>query len=388
MDDIEVLRAIAVIFTLVGHLVRLIPWSSNPIYATGKYGAWWAGVDLFFCISGFVIARDIIGRLEAARNSRQFWRVTAAFWIKRIFRIWPTSWLWMTVILVASLALRKTDTFAPFPQALLDFTASAIQMQNFHAWICASSGHLMQCDAAAPWWSLSLEEQFYIALPLTTLLLGKRLRYALLAIVAVQFFLPRTPASFLYYIRTDAIALGVLLAMFRTMPFPLKLEPTFMSKKKYAIPVLAVCLLLLFMLANAKTTREVTPSATGLIASISLLLVGTASYNRNYIARTGIAHKALLWVGSRSYAIYLIHWPMMDFTHAFWRYVEPAGTTFGSNYSMRFFLVWIALTAIAAELNYRFIEMPLRHRGKKIAQKIMGESSTSQRAPTTCQHIS
>lgn len=126
----------------------------------------------------------------------------------------------------------------------------------------------MQCDAAAPWWSLSLEEQFYIALPLTTLLLGKRLRYALLAIVAVQFFLPRTPASFLYYIRTDAIALGVLLAMFRTMPFPLKLEPTFMSKKKYAIPVLAVCLLLLFMLANAKTTREVTPSATGLIAGV------------------------------------------------------------------------------------------------------------------------
>ncbi|MGA7777383.1 MAG: acyltransferase [Paraburkholderia sp.] len=379
IDDIEALRAIAVAFTIFGHLRRLLPWAGNLTYTTDPYGAWWAGVDLFFCISGFVIARDLLQRLQDAENAHHFWKSTIAFWVKRIFRIWPTSWLWITVILLASIVLRKTGTFAPFHQTLQDFTAVAVQMQNFHAWRCAASNQLMQCDAAAPWWSLSLEEQFYIALPLTILLFRKRLHWVFLTLVAVQFFVPRTPGAFLYYIRTDAISLGVLLAMFQSTALWRKIDPVFMRQKKYAIPVLSVCLLLLFTLARGQTTIDVMPNATGMIAVVSVVLVCIASYNQNYIARGGLVRKALLWLGSRSYALYLIHWPMMDFTHALWRFIEPFATQFGSNYSLRYALVWGILTVVFSELNYRFVERPLRQRGKQIAQRIEGEPPASVR---------
>lgn len=76
------------------------------------------------------------------------------------------------------------------------------------------------------------------------------------------------------------------------------------------------------------------PNAIRMIAVVSLVFIGIASYNQ--IARGRPLRKALLWLGPRSYTLYLIHWPMMDFTHALWRFIEPCMTQSDAQASYRF----------------------------------------------------
>jgi peptidoglycan/LPS O-acetylase OafA/YrhL len=78
----------------------------------------------------------------------------------------------------------------------------------------------------------------------------------------------------------------------------------------------------------------------------------------------------MLWVGSRSYAIYLIHIPAFFATREIWFRVKPPGTVFDAAYTWRFALTALPLLLIAAELNYRCLEVPLRRRGARIAQRI------------------
>lgn len=94
IDDIEVLRGIAVAITFYAHVgASLFVWGDSTHKFLLQYLDFWAGVDLFFVISGFVIARDLLPRLRTAINTQDFWRITIAFWIRRAFRILPSAWL-------------------------------------------------------------------------------------------------------------------------------------------------------------------------------------------------------------------------------------------------------------------------------------------------------
>jgi peptidoglycan/LPS O-acetylase OafA/YrhL len=89
IDDIEVLRAIAVLMTMIGHFQELLFW--GPPYLVQL----WGGVDLFFCISGFVIARSLIIEAPSSGGARNFLLFAIPFWIKRVFRIWPAAFTWL-----------------------------------------------------------------------------------------------------------------------------------------------------------------------------------------------------------------------------------------------------------------------------------------------------
>ena len=78
----------------------------------------------------------------------------------------------------------------------------------------------------------------------------------------------------------------------------------------------------------------------------------------------------LLWVGTRSYALYLIHMPSYFLTREIWLRLEPAGTRFNSGYTWEFLLTALVLLLGLSELNYRFLEVPLRRRGVAIAGRM------------------
>ena len=81
-SDIEVLRGIAVIYVVIFHAYgNLIPWRSPELSALFVNFGGGSGVDLFFVISGFVIARTLIPKLDACADRRQFWVTSLAFWI-------------------------------------------------------------------------------------------------------------------------------------------------------------------------------------------------------------------------------------------------------------------------------------------------------------------
>ncbi|WP_370616473.1 acyltransferase family protein [Mumia sp. Pv 4-285] len=167
--DIQALRAVAVSLVLVYHL-----W---PNRLTGGF----TGVDVFFVISGFLITSHLLGR--PPRTGRDL----AGFWSRRIRRLLPASLLVLAVTLVASrLVAPETQWAATAKQA----GAAALYVVN---WLLASDAvdYLAAENAPSPvqhFWSLSVEEQFYIGWPLLILVLvalASRLRRSPTAVVAL-----------------------------------------------------------------------------------------------------------------------------------------------------------------------------------------------------------
>jgi peptidoglycan/LPS O-acetylase OafA/YrhL len=65
--DIEALRAIGIIFVMIAHAYKLTPWQTpldGSLHAIYYYFGWWTGVDLFFCVSGFIITSNIINNIK------------------------------------------------------------------------------------------------------------------------------------------------------------------------------------------------------------------------------------------------------------------------------------------------------------------------------------
>jgi peptidoglycan/LPS O-acetylase OafA/YrhL len=374
IDDIEILRGFAVLFMIVQHRSFLLTSDISTTSPISGIFTFWTGVDLFFAISGFVIAKDVLLKLEvAAGDAEKFWRMAISFWIKRIYRIWPTSWLWVIVLVIASAVFRHTGVMQSIRQNIADLTAIIMQVQNFHDAGCYSAGGTWnQCGDADTWWSLSLEEQFYLVLPLAALCFRKRLPWFLGALILMQIFVSRPVWTLLWATRTDALCFGVLLAIFSRHNLYRVLQPVFMERRYIAIPVLAILLFLLAALPEQPEQQKIgiVHFTTGLIAIISIIFVFIGSFNNNYIIRNHRAKIVFLWVGTRSFAIYLIHKPAMLLTHAIWLSFEPGTTQFRSGAFPYYLVVWLLLTVGLSELNYRLIERPLRRKGREIARRI------------------
>ena len=87
--DIEALRAIAVLGVIFQHINMLFPKKSLGPDWPSYFSGGWVGVDLFFAISGFVIARSFVPGALATSHSADYRARSFAFWIKRLYRLTP-----------------------------------------------------------------------------------------------------------------------------------------------------------------------------------------------------------------------------------------------------------------------------------------------------------
>ena len=368
IDDIEVLRALAVLAVVVHHASgNLFTWT-NPW--APKYFSTDFGVDLFFAISGFVIARDLVPRLLAAADRAQAWRVTLAFWIRRAWRLLPSAWLWLVLMLLASLLLNQTGAFGTFADNLDATLAGVLQFAN--ARFAHSFMQQSPYGASFVYWSLSLEEQFYLLLPLLVLLSRRYLPLVLLAVVLYQWFAARTPMMVAF--RTDALALGVLLALWSSSLSYRTVRPQFLMRYRWIgiLLLLSLCLLLGLVDSKLLPMPEHRFSAHAALAAI---LVWLASYDFDLFAFSPTLKKLLLWVGSRSYAIYLSHVPVYFLTREFYYRLGQNDQIFGPEYFWRFTLLSMILIVVLSDINYRFVETPLRKKGLVIASNILRQKS-------------
>jgi peptidoglycan/LPS O-acetylase OafA/YrhL len=367
IGDIEVLRAIAILLTLFAHLGTLFVWGNTFLQAVNAHLAFWGGVDLFLAISGFVIARHLLEQLQTSESNEQFWRTTAAFWVRRAFRILPSAWIWLLVVLVASVAFNQSGVFKSFWPNFADLIAAVLNVANFH--------HYLQMHNLTPWgsnsvyWSLSLEEQFYLLLPILILFARHRIVLVLLTLIFIQLFIQRDQGSILWELRFDGLLLGVLLAIFSNSKLYQVFNPRLLRHRVVRLPWLVLALACLVALPSP--SLSITPFYTGMMALVSISLVWAASYDCSYIAARSWFKTTLEWIGRRSFAIYLIHTPAFHATREIWYRIEPPGTNFGGNYTLRFSITALILILVLAELNFRFIERPLRQLGRQYAGRIV-----------------
>ncbi|APH71490.1 acyltransferase family protein [Aquibium oceanicum] len=201
-QPIDVLRGIAIVSVIIWHafaphMMQWYPWSAKLFKLT------WAGVDLFFVISGFLIGSILL----RYRTSSSYF---LAFYGRRFFRIFP---LYAVTLIIAYL---YGGTKEPF-WALATFTQNvlwAIEGRFGDAWTGVT-------------WSLAVEEQFYLVVPLLILLISpKQLPWVLIPLVIAAPLLrlaiwatgggPFTSVYYAVYLmlptRMDGLFLGVLLA--------------------------------------------------------------------------------------------------------------------------------------------------------------------------------
>ncbi len=367
--EIEYLRAAAILMTLMCHLNILLPFFKHEIDSLFNIYKPWTGVDLFFCISGYVVSKSYLDYFDNHRRQGNYAVAAQCFWLRRLYRLLPTAWLWILVPLLFSIAFNSSGIFDSWYANLRSFAAVATFTGN----IANQFGVILGPNSV--YWSLALEEQFYFLFPIFVLLVtSTRWRVAVLAtLIALQFVLDRNPfgsplTGMLSSLRLDAMMWGILLCLFSRSTLFAQFEPTILGKS--TLWRYGVALILLYLLGAIPAQLIAMNISVGLIAIACMLLVWIASYQRNYLPVPSWLSPSLLWFGSRSYALYVIHVCSYRFSVELWtRIATSQNRLLDSSYTPHLIVTAIAFCLIAAELNYRFIETPLRRKGAAISQQ-------------------
>ncbi|HTV84702.1 MAG TPA: acyltransferase [Dyella sp.] len=360
--DIECLRALAVIGVVIHHMQGNLFYPNLPLLTRlSQYVQTWCGVDLFFAISGFVIARSLLPPLAAASgNMSTQWQVIAAFWIRRAWRLLPSAWLWLALMLLASIVANRSGAFQSVHANLMATAAGVFNVANIRF---GQSIFRYFYGASFVYWSLSLEEQFYLVLPWLVVCLRRYFPWVLAILLAIQ--LPMDRSIMMMQFRTDALGLGVLLAMASRTVFYTRIEPRILGHLRGSGAALLV-LALSGMALLAKLNPKHSSYTIGGIAIIATVLVWMASYNANYLVRQGWLKRALVWVGNRSYAIYLCHVPIFFLLR---EYCFRLGIQHAPAWQLS--AAAAVLIAVTAALNFRYVEQPLRRHGREVARQFL-----------------
>jgi peptidoglycan/LPS O-acetylase OafA/YrhL len=351
LPALDGLRALAVAAVLAYHL----GYSRVP----GGY----IGVEVFFVLSGWLVCA-----LLAAEHRAQGGIDLRAFWLRRARRLLPAVSLVIGVTLVVALqaGYQSSATLRGDALAALGYVLNwrlIIDQKSYFAAAATGPSPLQHL------WSLSIEEQFYLVLPLLLglTLAGRRTasRAALLtlgaAVVATAWRLavdaPGGDPSRLYY-GTDTRAAGLLVgAALALVWVPSRLRPV---PGRWAGPVLdLVALASLGVLGwYMFQVGERDPDAFGWsltvvqIASVTLIAVIVHPV-RGLVART-LGLRPLRWIGQRSYGIYLWHWPLIVLLAK-----APGEQPEAPPRSA----VIVAATLAIAAASYRWVEQPIRRHG-------------------------
>lgn len=354
--DIEVLRGVAIIITIYAHLRLLFPWSPAWFESSLAYFSPSVGVDLFFCISGYVITSSIIRGSDAEGRFKNF---AFPFWIRRMWRLWPSAWVWVVLNIICAYFLNWYGTFGQPINTVYSSISAVFHVANFYFPYCVSN---QTCGANMVNWSLSLEEQFYFIFPFVFYYFSKgSLSRALIALVLLQFFLHRPAATILWSIRTDAICSGVLLALHKDKIVNI------VEKLLFFISERSFLILIASLISIAMIPATKVGAISGMTTLVCFIFTAIAASNVS-LAPQGIIQSIFIYIGSRSYAIYLSHEVVFRLINEI--YMKLNGSRyFGEDNTFLFSLVGIILVLAVAEANYKLVENPLRKIGRNLAVK-------------------
>jgi peptidoglycan/LPS O-acetylase OafA/YrhL len=364
IGDIETLRAWGVLLVMLQH------WLSLPVFQQLESVAWLsaringgAGVDLFFVVSGFVISREFAARMLAARQGGDALGVMVVFWIRRAWRLLPSAWLWLALCLVLSVVFNTSGAFMSPRSNVEAGIAGFLNVANFRF---AETFGSREYGASYVYWSLSLEEQFYLLFPLLLLICGRWTAVVLMGVALYQLFSARD--VYMIVLRCDGLALGCLLGMYSA-------RVTLLSAPGrdwgYRCGVLVIGLVLLVSLAVVGgATYGVIRHYWSLHALIALVLVWIACHDHNFLTPGRLLRSVMHYLGARSYALYLAHVPMMmSLKEVMFR---NAGVQAWATQHPLLAMVGLLLATLAvAELNFRCVETPLRQHGRGVASRFM-----------------
>jgi peptidoglycan/LPS O-acetylase OafA/YrhL len=372
LPGLDGMRALAVVAVMLYH--------TNNGWLPGGF----IGVEVFFVISGYLITLLLIGEHE--KHGRIDLK---QFWIRRAKRLLPALFLMMALLMVYS-ALFERDTLGKLRG---DVLAGLGYITNWYQiWIGA--GYTSQLDFAPlrHLWSLAVEEQFYLVWPLVMVgLIGlgrRRLpnvsRWLVLAAIAIAvavgvLFYPGriatpeiTPNAYwevgsrsiskmdTLYLSTITRATGLLVgAAFAMLWRPVAVMRGPLRRRGRELDVIAIVGLgalgaaawFLHVVVQDGPHADPWLFRGGFLAvDVATVMVMAAVTHQGAWAGPLLGTPVLNWIGTRSYGLYLYHWPIYQIIR----------DTAGAELTPAEFAGAMAATAVITELSYRFVEMPIR----------------------------
>lgn len=330
--QIDGLRGIAVIAVVLYHFAATL--------APGGF----VGVDIFFVVSGFLIG-GILWRELKAHDKIDF----RAFFVRRIRRLAPAYFAMAAASSVAAYFILLPFEFRAFAKSLI---ASVFYLSNVQFFREAGYFDVASEDKVLlHTWSLSVEEQFYLCLPLLFVVLGGRRRalVAVLTVVLASSLLacilvtPQSPtaAFFLFPFRAWELVLGVLLAIAWAERSLTGSYGAWVSWLGLGLVAAAIVL-----------TRpdQAFPGYMALLPTLGAALLLLNMSHRNPV-NAALAWPPLVQMGLISYSLYLWHWPVLTLSRYY--YQDDASGVFGTSLTL-------AATLVIATLSWRFVERPVR----------------------------
>jgi peptidoglycan/LPS O-acetylase OafA/YrhL len=347
---IDGLRAIAVMAVLFYHLgFNWIPGG-------------FLGVDLFFVISGYVITRLLLDSIEVSGGLD-----LRAFYIARIRRLLPAL-AFMLVTTAIAVGIWAPDTIKRF---LIDTPFAITGSMNW--WLVGHHLDYFESIGRPPLlqhtWSLAVEAQFYLVWPLILLVIlkffgKKRVAIASLAIAAVSgialmaisLSLDGSSASKVshVYFGTDTHSIGLFLGAALAMSWIPQNFKRDVSKKAQdfidGIGVVGFLGILATFLLIDETKPALYKIAFPLAGLFGAAIITSIVHPASRFAPL-LQNPVLLWIGERSYAIYLWHWVIFQVT-------RPEVDLAGASWAM--YVLRILIVFALADISLRFIELPVR----------------------------
>lgn len=341
--DVEGLRAVAIGLVLIYHAgISLVPGG-------------FVGVDVFFVLSGFLITGLLIRELEKTGRIS-----LPRFYARRARRLLPAVGV---VLMVTSLLTWWTSSVIDWRPFGLDIVASAAYIVN---WRLAdrSVDYLAEDVGVSPvqhFWSLAVEEQFYVVWPLLLLLVGLVVRRRngvglrpvmtagiLLVIIPSlawsMYFTEQNPqqAFFVTTTRLWELGIGALVAIGATV-WPKIPRPVAIVVGWAGLAAVAASGLIL-------TESAKWPGSAALWPTLATAAVIIAGYNAGKAGPAALLSlRPAVFVGGLSYSLYLWHWPLLIAATGRW----------GELSAVEGALV-VAAAFVPAYLSYRFVENPIR----------------------------
>jgi peptidoglycan/LPS O-acetylase OafA/YrhL len=386
LKEIERLRAIAILLVMNVHWCTLFPFLPEIAHHSSS------GVDLFFVISGYVVTLSLVRLLPPVDGAATFVdafeqskRALRVFYTRRFFRIVPAA---LAGILVHRFCLDFfPEQFGSRDDWRNQVTAFFGGIYNYTLAYRPGGGATLGL-----YWSLSVEEHFYLLLPVLFLVLrttSKRLASCAIVVLtctfARRFSHPEVPSPEAYlkyasHLRFDSLMAGVAIALVsgsrEGQAAPL-LPPWVL---RYAI--LPCCIVLVAFLPGVGNDDLLAHEGFVGLWLLSGVLVAYAGLDRGYVLSFPVVDRVLEYVGSRSYALYLLHLTALRIdigAREQWPQYER-WLPLGEEHALRRTAVLLVASLLAAEAMHRLVERPAIALGRRLTDpKVAGPRGLSQR---------
>lgn len=331
------LRAFALIAMLLFHLE--FPWAPGALF----------GVSLFFTISGYLITQLLLHEMQNTGKVDLL-----RFWSRRVRRLLPAAAVCLALVVVLSLVA------SPFANASTrgDVLAAVFNVSNWRFVATGSSYDdlfLSKPSPLAHFWSLAVEEQFYLVLPLMAAVAARHKPIVFRIVIAstaaaslVAIFVTKSHTLIYYGTHTRAFELlaGALLAFAVPLSRPLTAQVTRFARLA-SLPALTAYLVLVATTSStdAWLYRGGLPAFS--LVSVAMIVGVCADTPLRRVAEL----KAMVWIGRMSYGLYVFHWPIFRFLTAERLQIDGLALA----------IVRICVTGGVAIASYTLIETHIRH---------------------------